>query len=62
MNVLDFCRIKSQSIILKGLYIKKKKKTGGGFPSGLVIENMPANAEVTDLIPGLGNSHMPQRN
>ena len=30
------------------------------FPGGLVIRNMPANAEVKGLIPGLGRPHMPQ--
>ena len=31
------------------------------FPSGLVVENLSANAGVTGLIHGLGSSHIPQR-
>ena len=28
------------------------------FPGGAVVRNQPANAGDTDLIPGLGKSHM----
>ena len=28
----------------------------GGFPSGAVVKNLPANARDTGLIPGLGRS------
>ena len=31
----------------------------GGFPGGLVVKNLPANAGDTGSIPGLGRSHMP---
>ena len=31
-----------------------------GFPGGLVVKNLPANAEDLGLIPGPGRSHMPQ--
>ena len=31
-----------------------------GFPGGSVVKNPPANAGDTDLIPGLGKSHMPR--
>ena len=30
-----------------------------GFPGGLVVKNLPANAGDTDLIPDLGRSQMP---
>ena len=30
------------------------------FPSGSVVKNLPANARVLGLIPGLGRSYMPQ--
>ena len=30
------------------------------FPGGAVVENPPANAGDTGLIPGLGRSHMPR--
>ena len=30
------------------------------FPGGLVIKNMPANAQEKGLIPGPGRPHMPQ--
>ena len=33
-----------------------------GFPGGAVVENLPANAGDTGSSPGLGRSHMPQRN
>ena len=43
---------------------KKKKKEQNflnpGFPGGLVVKNLPANAGDMGLIPGLGRSHMPQ--
>ena len=29
------------------------------FPGGAVVKNLPANAEDTSLIPGLGRFHMP---
>ena len=32
------------------------------FPGGLVVKNLPANAEDTDSIPSPGRSHMPQSN
>ena len=31
-----------------------------GFPSGAVVENLPANAGDTGSSPGLGRSHMPR--
>ena len=31
-----------------------------GFPSGAVVENLPANAGDMGSSPGLGRSHMPQ--
>ena len=31
-----------------------------GFPGGLVVKNLPANAGDVGLIPGLGRSHMLQ--
>ena len=39
-----------------------KKQTGGGFPGGAVVENLPANAGDTGSSPGLGGSHMPRSN
>ena len=33
-----------------------------GFPSGLVVQNLPANAGDTGLIPALGRSYGPQNN
>ena len=32
------------------------------FPGSAVVKNPPANAGDTDLIPGLGRSHVPQNN
>ena len=37
-------------------------KVRGGFPGGAVVENLPANAGDTGSSPGLGGSHMLQRN
>ena len=34
----------------------------GGFPGGSVVNNLPANAEDTGLIPDPGGSHMPRSN
>ena len=34
----------------------------GGFLSGAVVENLPANAGDMGSSPGLGGSHMPQSN
>ena len=31
-------------------------------PGGLVVKNLPANAEDMGSLPGLGRSHMPQSN
>ena len=39
----------------------KNRKTGD-FPGGTVVENPPANAGDTCLIPGRGRSHMPRSN
>ena len=36
------------------------KASDGGFPSGSVIKNPPANAGVIGLIPGPGRSRMPR--
>ena len=33
-----------------------------GFPSGTVVENLPANARDTGSSPGLGRSHMLRSN
>ena len=38
------------------------KKTHAGFPGGVVVENLPANAGDTGSSPGLGRSHMPRSN
>ena len=38
------------------------KKCHGGFPGGLVVENLPVRAGVVALIPGLGRSHMLRSN
>ena len=41
--------------------VEVKSKTGG-FPGGIVVENLPANARDTDSSPGPGRSHMPRGN
>ena len=33
-----------------------------GFPGGVAVENLPANAGDTGSSPGLGRSHMPRSN
>ena len=38
------------------------KKEFRGFPSGAVVENLPANAGDTSLSPGPGRSHMQRSN
>ena len=42
-------------------HILSFKKSLKGFPGGTVVENLPANAGDTGSSPGLGRSHMPQR-
>ena len=37
-------------------------KTTKGFPGGVVVESLPANAGVTGSSRGLGGSHMPRSN
>ena len=37
-------------------------KKNQGFPGGVVVENLPANAGDTGSSPGLGRSHMPRSN
>ena len=41
---------------------KSIKIQQGGFPSGTVVKNPPANAGDMRLSPGLGRSHMPRSN
>ena len=36
------------------------KNICGGFPGGVVVENLPANAGDTGSSPGLGRSRMPR--
>ena len=38
------------------------QKPTEGFPGGVVVENLPANAGDTGSSPGLGRSHMPWSN
>ena len=38
------------------------KNISQGFPGGVVVENLPANAGDTVSSPGLGRSHMPRSN
>ena len=44
--------------------LKRKKSIDvlGVFPTGAVVENLPANARNTGSSPGLGRSHMPWSN
>ena len=46
-------------IILSKVSQKEKDR---GFPSGAVVENLPANAGDTGSSPGLGRSHRPRSN
>ena len=39
-----------------------KQNEKGGFPVGSVVKNLPANAEDTSPIPGLGRSHRMRSN
>ena len=41
---------------------KAFKTTGGGFPDGSVLKNLPASAGDMSSTPGLGRSHMPSGN
>ena len=36
-----------------------QKKKSPDIPGGLVVKNLPANAEDTVLIPGPGRAHLP---
>ena len=44
------------------LYKKINKIKFRGFPSGAMVENLPANAGDTGSCPGLGRSHMLRSN
>ena len=44
------------------IILKIIKEKFWDFPGGAVVKNLPANAGDTDLIPGLGRSHMPWSN
>ena len=50
----------------EGSHTKKEnqrtKKSSWGFPGGVVVENLSANAGDTGSRPGLGRSHMPRSN
>ena len=35
------------------------ERNAEGFPGGIVVKNLPANAGDTGSSPGLGRSHMP---
>ena len=56
----------SDSVIVGGMCEIKEnmllKMGRGGFPSGAVVESLPANAGDTGSSPGLGRSHMPRSN
>ena len=42
--------------------MNNRKSDSWGFPSGAVVEKLPANAGDTGSSPGLGRSHMPRSN
>ena len=48
--VLKFC------LLLMEKLSRVAPKTPGGFAGGLVVKNLPANAEGTSVIPGSGRS------
>ena len=48
--------------LVSGLSYFSIKRWGKGFPGGPGVENLPANAGDTGLIPALGRSHRPQSN
>ena len=53
------------AIPLLGIYPEKtiiQKDTCWGFPGGIVVENLPANAGDTGSSPVLGRSHVPRSN
>ena len=56
------------AIVLLGIYLNELntyvyiKVCTLGFPGGVVVENLPANAGDTGSSPGLGRSHMPRSN
>ena len=53
-----------QAIPLLGIYPEKTiiQRVMWGFPGGIVVESLPANAGDTGSSPGLGRSHMPRSN
>ena len=52
---LNFLKIQ-----LKGSLLFCSKLNSTGFPSGAVVENLPANAGDAGSSPGPGRSHMPR--
>ena len=58
-----------KAVILSGLEVgdmqfpwQEEKAVKRDFPGDAVVENLPADAEDTGLIPGPGRSHMPRSN
>ena len=60
MNSID----KLLSRLIKKIRERTKinKIRNEGFPGGVVVENLPANAGDVGSSPGLGRSHMPRSN
>ena len=51
-----------QQVNVSRLVRKLSEASLGGFPGGAVVENPPANAGDTGLIPGPGRFRMPRSN
>ena len=64
LGILIFLFLILMSVQMKIHLLMRKKNEQNflnpGFPGGLVVKNLPANAGDVGLIPGLGRSHMPQ--
>ena len=47
-----------EPLLIAGIHLLLKVNYMGNFPGGPVVNNLPASAEDTNSIPGLGRSHM----
>ena len=55
---------KQQNLLLMSAFMEHTwknmiERNAEGFPGGIVVKNLPANAGDTGSSPGLGRSHMP---
>ena len=64
-HIIKLSEVKTKKRNLKAAREKQLvtyKRDSRDFPGGAVVKNLPANAGDMGSSPGLGRSHVPQRN